>query len=714
MSGAITRDPWAAFEEVTPASRTEGPRERPPAPADPWAQFDAIDTAPPPKGMLDTAINVGQQVARGATFNYGDELASGVGATLGPVAGMGGSWQERYDRLLAENRGRQKEFETAHPYVALGAQVAGAMANPVTRLSAGTSFLGRVGSNALINGLLGGVTGFGAGEGGFINRLGPAATGAATGAVLGAAVPAAVEVVGKVARAVAPSLGVNVAGTDAKRKLIEALTNGGKSVDDVTNDLRGAGNQPMALVDVGGEDVLGMAQHVARKPGPAMVAAKEFVDQRGGLNQSARLTDEVKRAINAQDFAATKQDLLQTRATAAAPLYENAFTTVIPKAAEAERVVRFIKDPIGQEALQKGLRVIELEHLAAGTPFDPKMYGVVREGTPRPAGPSVPSAVPGMPSFSSGPRADALAGAPTPAGAKPSNKWVLEPDRVPNMRLMDAVKRGYDEIVEGFRNDYGKLQLDQYGRAVNNARAVYTGTLREMYPGYADALNAWAGPSKGLDAMNLGARVLAGDADETAQAIAKLSPSEKDMFRIGVARAIKDKIEQTGDTHDISALNKIWGTQAVRQRVQAAFDDPAEFERFADFMKREMTMAKTNATVDPRGGSITAKVLMRDAEPPPVGPIMQAARGAMRGDPMAMAAALMPKAAGQPSLSAETAAELAPYLFSLKPGDRARLVDNLLKFKTRSDRVQRIADPVANALMRGGTVGTVGAVQLEN
>jgi hypothetical protein len=648
MSGTM-RDPWAAFEEVTPVARTEGPRERPAAPVDPWAQFDAVEPQQPQRwgGM---PLDIAQQALRGATFGYQDEIASAVGATGGGLSGMGGTWSERYNRLLAENRGRQKEFETTHPYVALGAQVGGAMANPVSRLSAGTSFLGRVGSNALINGLLGGVTGFGEGEGGFVNRLGPAGTGAATGAVLGAAVPAAVEGIGKGVRAIAPSMGVNVAGTDAKRKLVDALANGGRSIDDVTNDLRGAGNQPMALVDVGGEDVLGMAQHAARKPGPAMVAAKEFVDQRGGLNQSARLEGEVQRAVSGKDWQNTIDDIVSARGRAAKGAYDTALAVATPVetapiVASIDARIDTAKGPV-RDALRKARAVL-----------------LNRDGAPD-------TTMPGL--HESKLALDALL-----------DRSAKNP--------IDRVARG--EIIEVQKSLVAAMDAASQGE-------------------YAAARQAWAGPSRMKDAAELGRSILSGkDFDETAAAIKNMTASEKEMLRVGLARSLVDRVKGTGDTKDITALQNIWGNQAVRERIASAFDDPAEFEKFADFMKREMTMAKTNASVDPRSGSITAKLLMRDAEPPPVGPIIQAARGAMRADPMAMVAALMPKASGPPSLSAETAAELAPYLFSLKPGDRARLVDNLLKQQTRDQRVKRIADPVANALMRGATVG---AVQLEN
>jgi len=662
---------------------------------------------PEKPGVLDTALGAVRQAARGATFGFGDEIAAGVGATAAAALGRPGTWSENYDAALAHNRERDKAFEAQHPYLSLGAQVAGAVANPVSRLSAAGSLPARVGMNSLINAGLGGVAGFGEGEGGFHNRMGSAGTGAAGGALIGAVVPAVGALASAGARKAAPLLGLNVAETDAKRTLVEALRNAGSTVDDVKMRLDPVTGQPMALADVGGENVLGLAQYVGRKPGAGMSAARDFVEQRGGLNQSARLEAEIKRAINAQDFTAERDALLKSRSTAAAPLYEKAFSTVVPKQDQADAVMRFVKDPIGQEALQKGMRILELEHLAAGTKFDPKAYGVMREGATA-AQPTMRPAV-GMPgTMPASPGVQVPLPAPPPSGG---GKWVLEPDKVPNLRLFDAVKRGYDEIVEGFRNDYGKLQLDQYGRAVNNARAVYTGTLRQMFPEYGDALNAWAGPSKGLDAMNLGARVLRGDADETSKAIAQLSPSEKDMFRIGVARALTDKVQTAGDTRDMTKLRQLWGSQSVRERVAAAFDDPKEFQKFGDFMDREMNMALTNQAVDPRAGSITAKVLMRDQQPSPSGPWFNAALNLVRGNPGAAALNVMPRPSAPGELKSETAAALAPYLFTFKAGDRARLLDALLKQQNRDATVLPWADRAGAATLRGLTAG---AVQLQN
>jgi hypothetical protein len=663
MSGAMTRLP-PGFELERPV-QTPAPAALPPG-------FELEQPEQP--GMLSRAgtyvDNLVRQVAKGATFNFSDEIAAGAGA----ATGSGGTMGDRYTANLATERGRDKAFEAENPYTAMAAQIAGGIANPVTRFPLTGGLLRRSLMAGGAGGVLGAAAGFGEGEGNFADRGGAALTGGVTGAALGGALPVVAEGVSRLARRVAPYLGMNVPATDAQRVLLRDLERSGTSLDDVRAGLAGAGNQPMVIADVAGENVAGRAQKVARVPGAGRQMAADLVEGRGGLNQSARLEGEVKRAINAEDFASTKQDLLRTRATAAAPKYEAAFTRIVPTAEEAAKVERFIKDPIGQEALQKGLRIIELEHLAAGTKFDPAAYAVARA---------------------------------------PDGKFILEPEKVPTLRLMDAVKRGYDEIVEGYRNDVGVLQLDQYGRAVNNARAAYRNELVDMYPRYGGALKAWSGPSEALDAMALGKRVLTGEADETAQVIAKMSPSEKDMFRIGVSRALIDRVKNTGDTRDLSAVQNIWGSQGVRERVAAAFDDPKDFERFSDFMKNEITMAKTNAMVNPRAGSQTTPLAQftADGQSAPPGTLFNAMLSAARSDMLGAAAnVLRPYTRGEPDVSA-LAGEIAPYLFSMKAGDRARLLDALQKRQIRDQSTQGMSRRLGDALLRGGTVG---AVQVEN
>lgn len=126
-----------------------------------------------------------------------------------------------------------------------------------------------------------------------------------------------------------------------------------------------------------------------------------------------------------------------------------------------------------------------------------------------------------------------------------------------------------------------------------------------MYPAYADALDAWAGPSRAKDALSMGRRALSNDPEVTAKVIARLPDSDKEFFKAGVARALKDKIDSAQDGAD--ATRRIFGNDLIRSKIQAAFNDPAAFADFENTMQREAAFARTRNEV--LRGSQTARRL---------------------------------------------------------------------------------------------------------
>jgi hypothetical protein len=650
MSGA----PWERYaQQAAPTQEVaDGP----------WMKYAGGE------GARVSPDNIIRQVAKGATFNFADEIAAGTNALTGALIGKPGTIGERYAAALLDERGKDKTFEAANPYLSTGLQIAGSVANPVSRVAQTGNLLMRGIKGIAQGGLLGGVAGVGEGEG-EKGRFGSGVTGAATGAAIGGALPFLAQGVATAGRKIGGWLGMNVPRSDAERLALRQMAAAGETPATARAALDAAGDQPMMLADVGGPTLAGQASAVARMPGQGQAAATAVLKERGGLAQSARLDTEVKRAISADDWLATRNDLVASRSKAARPKYEEAFTRIIPTAEEGAKVARFIRDPIGQDALQKGLRVIELENLADDIPFDPKAYGVIKGD---------------------------------------DGKFILEPDKVPTLRLMDAVKRGYDEIVEGFRNDVGVLQLDQYGRAVNNVRAAYRDTLTDMFPRYGGALKAWSGPSEALDALNMGRKVISGDFDATSQVVAKMSPSELDMFKIGVARELTDRVKSTGDTADLTKLKKLWGSQSIRERLMPAFEGEASFNKFRDYMERELTMAKTNALIDPRGGSPT-EILRRyneqaDAGVP--GGMVQGLISGARGDVVGTAANIS-RVLGAPQDATAVYNELAPILFAMKPGDRARVLDQLANRLQTEQRSTVVGKRLGDALLKGGITGAV-------
>lgn len=293
-----------------------------------------------------------------------------------------------------------------------------------------------------------------------------------------------------------------------------------------------------------GANVRNMAETVANTPGEGQALANQVLQGRMDT-QPTRINDAIKNATGAAgDVHAEAADLMAQRSANAAPLYEKAFSAQVQPDA---RLAQFLDHPIIQKGLAEGAKTAELDALANGSAFDPASYSI-QPGQPAP------------------------------------------------MSALDAAKRGLDDIVEGYRDPVtGKLNLDQYGRAVNNVRSAFVNHLDTMNPDYAAARAAWSGPSQSLDAMNMGRKALTNDPEVTSNVVQNMSPNDKQFFLSGVTRALQDKINSAPD--GANAVRRIFGNSLMRDKVAAAFDNPDAFDNFARQMESEAQYADTRNSV---------------------------------------------------------------------------------------------------------------------
>lgn len=145
------------------------------------------------RGLIDEAANLGTGLS--------DEFGAAVDATVQPVIGSPiyetsskPTWRERYDENLAGERKRMAEFREENPVAATAANVTGSVvggmaALPGAATSVAPTLLGNVAKMGTTGAVLGGIQGFGEGEGGFENRATKATMGAAFGGATGAAMP---------------------------------------------------------------------------------------------------------------------------------------------------------------------------------------------------------------------------------------------------------------------------------------------------------------------------------------------------------------------------------------------------------------------------------------------------------------------------------------------------------------------------------------------
>jgi hypothetical protein len=536
-----------------------------------------------------------RSLANGASGGLLDEVSAAGGATgaflraLTDGQGVSGALDtggKRYDEILNRERGASREFAKDNPAVNAALEilggiggVKGAGAPTATTLAAPTT-----GQTALqaakAGGAIGAVSGFGSGEDGFTNRAENAAKIGTLSAILGGATPYVVQGASHAKEVIANLLGSG--GEDkAQRLILRGLERDSIPLDEAAaryNAAQAAGYKPEALIDVGGENTRGLMRGAAGTPGPAKEMAVNFVESRQA-GQPGRVASDIESAISPNtNYTATIDDIISSRANASRPLYEQAYAEAGP--IHSERLQQFLDDPIVQKGLATGYKIQRLEALAEGRPFNPNEMAITGFND---AG-------------------DPILGA------------------TPNLRTLDAIKRGLDDTLEQYRDKTtGKLVLDQTGRAIDMVRRAFVNTVDSLAPeSYRAARAAFAGHSKLLDAMATGRSLLNRDPEITAKQLASMTPSERDFVRAGLAKALRDKAASVQDGADIT--KRIFGNPAMRDRIAAAFETPEQFSAFENAVNRESQMYANAQRINPRAGSRTAPMLqeMQDVRQNPV------------------------------------------------------------------------------------------------
>ncbi|HEY2617778.1 MAG TPA: glucosaminidase domain-containing protein, partial [Acetobacteraceae bacterium] len=537
-----------ALASLPPA--TEEP-QKPPAP-------------PPEQGLGAAAGTIGDflgAVGHGLSFGL-DKPFDAASNWLADKLGMTG-----YKQLQDYGANREQEFAKQHPL----AQATGEAIGAVPSFTGGVGALERVlpsmagagivprAWNALMTGTRSGIASGAAAGGMAEGDLEDRAKAAAIGAATGVAVPTGFGLIrGILGSTVAPimaRLSGTAAESQATGKIAQALARDQITPAEAQAALTRLGPDA-TLADVGGANVRNLGETVASTPGAGAQQAESFLEGRQA-GAPSRINAAVTAATGSTgDFHAALGDLAQQRATDAAPLYKTAFAKPSGMTAPMQAM---LDDPIAQQGLKRGLEIQRIENAAAagrGEPTVPTTDPSIQydaDGTPRVVG-------------------------------------------VPNMRSLDAVKRGMDAIIDDNRSDVtGKVNWTERLRAVDSLRKAWVTALDQGNPDYAAARAAWGGPSSAMDALSLGRRALSNDPEVTAKTIASLSPGDREFFKTGVARALKDKIDSVQDGAD--ATRRIFGNQLIRDKIAAGFGDPAAFDEFQKTMEREAQFSNTRREI---------------------------------------------------------------------------------------------------------------------
>lgn len=474
-------------------------------------------------------------------------------AKMNELTGLGGS----YEQNVAQERARDAQIPNA---IAIPGQIAGGVAST---LAVGPAFLASKGVQAAVAGVpkLLKFAGLGAVEGGLSgsgnategNRLGGAAVGAAIGAPVGAAAPYVVQGVGKVAGAVrnAVSPEANVA-ADLGRAFMRDETAPGMALQQLDNIRLHRPNATLA--DVGGENVKGLVERVAQTPGAGRTQVVPALTGRQ-QGQAMRIGNDLKELTGTSKSAfETINETMAERAKNARPLYDEAMAVDI---AQNQQVVDAI---MGETSTGWGRAILNSTAVKRTLQTE---YGVTD--------------VPG-------------------------------PQHL--MPIIDAWKKSADDMIESAIRTGDKNKA----RVISGMRDRVISVVDEANPAYKAARDAWAGPSKYMEAVERGRGILktTESAEEFGARFRSLPDAEKEAERIGAVSAIIARMGNDGAK--LGDMTKYLRSPEVRGKISGIMptqEAAASWARRLDYETKSSEM-----TGRALGNSATARRLAekQDAE----------------------------------------------------------------------------------------------------
>jgi hypothetical protein len=243
-------------------------------------------------------------------------------------------------------------------------------------------------------------------------------------------------------------------------------------------------------------------------------------------------------------------------------------------------IQQIISDPIMKPAIARGLEVQRIEALADRKPFNPRDYAIT--------------------------------------GYDKSGEPIV--DRVPNMRLLDSIKKGMDKIIEDFRDPLtGKLDFmnggdrGQIAQNLNTIRRDFLDQIDEINPVYKEARAAWAGPAKAAGLVLQGRNIFRMHPEEVQEVWNPLSPAEREHFKLGVADWWRDEISKAGPkSPSARGLDKNDFNDMIKERLRPLFSSQKKFDDFIQAVTDERTVfVQAGKRL---GGSQTAERQAEDAE----------------------------------------------------------------------------------------------------
>lgn len=596
-----------------------------------------------------------ESVLQGATFGASDEMQAAMGAVADVVksritGGEPASFGDRYKQRQAILQQDINQFRGDYPALDLalgvgGGLVSGGAAGRAAGAMAPPVARALQAAPGIVKYPIAGAAS-GAVAGGMSAQPGERAQGAAVGGMLGfgagALVPPAMSLAARL-----PGQG-----STAQRKIAQALQRDDTSAEQVAKRL--TRNPGAALMDVAGENTRGLAETIANQPGPGRNMLNSFLYRRN-LRQASRILRPLEETLGSgREFVKTVDDLMASRAQAAKPLYDAAYKTTVELSGELDEITK-------TDAFKRGLSA---------------------------------------------------------AKKIASNEGIEIADDLNEMplRVWDIIKRGIDDVVSGAK-DQRTGKLTELGRSADQVRrrllAELDGQSVTIKPDGADtavsaysaARAAYAGPSKSMEALEMGRTFLREPAAITIKQIREMPPGDAAFFRQGVATSMREAIQNKPDTGNVVTL---FNREGVREKLRAAFPDRASFFDFMRTIRTEARMARTNAQVTGNSRTAFRQAAADDSQAVALADVATTAASAGLPSAASTLGRMLPQFLRSGSIPDDIGREAAGLLMSRNPAEMARLTQQTrLPLMLLDPGTRLLGASVAG--MTGGLLGTLDA-----
>lgn len=531
--------------------------------------------------------NIGRAVSQGAGFSFGDEAIARVRAQMEG---------RPYEEVLAEERAAYKAFTDKYPYTALGTEIASgliptaaammipggqapAVAGGAQMLTRGQK-LAQLAKMSGTAGATGAISGAGASEGNMGDRMSEGLKTGATSALVAPIVAKTATAAGSGLRKVKETMFPTTDSVDenAVRKVLQAMGRDEMDVPDVKARMKA--DQKMGVKSTLADTTPAMTslgEAVVTRPGAGRKKLGSVMEQRLEAGRDTAGGRAFHTIGGGQDYTNKEASLVAKLRSNANNAYDEAYSF---GAVNDPRIMTVLEDNTFKKAYDEARNIASKEKRAAQlrgedtSRFDLKpIYRVDSEGN-----------ITGV--------------------------------DVPDVRTLDYMKRGIDAIIDKGYSSSNGLSKAEAGALRDLKRAfvdvIDDATTVDGVSAYKAARQKYAGDREVLDALELGKDGYLTPKMLPAQAkklVSEMSDAEKDALRAGVAQAILSKVGEK--SQQVNAAQQIIGAPATKQRLEALFDNPAEYKLFEAALERESQLFR-NAQDMMRGSRTANKTAALD------------------------------------------------------------------------------------------------------